>query len=169
MRDLLIEAHKKSALRESSSTAILKASFDSNGGDLIKSITAAMMTLGGLHAPIKHVYSMLHKIQTTGIIPEYIHFPGFGSSFVKGELDPILYDLDDELRSSHKEVHAWMQKITIRLQRRNKIIYPNIAFFTAASALIEGEGIIFCESVVLEARVPVWIQILKDHDAQKES
>lgn len=176
MKELLIEAHRKAALRDSSSTVILKAAFDSNGGDLIKSITAAMMTLGGLHAPIKHVYSMLNKMNSPN--GDYFCYkkldpiPGFGSSFVSTK-DPILEDLNDHIFASNKysRIHEYKRKIESHLfETKNKSIYPNIAFYTAAYALVEEKSILFCESILLEARMPVWIEILKAHyESQKES
>lgn len=164
--ELLIAAHVAACHRDNSSTLILKSAFDSNGGDLIKSVTAALMSIGGLHAPIKQTYVMLRKIlegkQECDVICFYELVPGFGSSFIKEDNDPLLESLRQEFIDNHLRYYNIGCRITSHLKQKTKhTLYPNLAFYTACVAHIEGHGVQFCERILIEARVPEWINILQ--------
>lgn len=165
LTELLIEAHKKSCRRDNVSTVVLKAAWDSNDNDLYKAIASAMMTLGGAHAPIKRCYAMIGRYLRDEPIPNYEMVPGFGSSFYKKELDPILFEIASYIRIHHFDYEVIISKIQRKLS--DKELYPNIAFYTAAVARIEGHGILFCEKILLEARVPEWIKILEEYESEK--
>jgi citrate synthase len=169
LTELLIEAHKKSCRRDNVSTVVLKTAWDGNDGDLYKSITAAMMTLGGIHAPIKQCYAMIGRYLRGEPIPDYYRVPGFGSSFCKGYPDVFLNDLRDYISLNHFDVYSVEASAKVKLRTQGKDLYPNIAFYTAAVARIEGHGILFCEKLLLEARVPEWIKILEEYEEEKTS
>jgi len=161
-----MEAHRKSCRRDNVSTVVLRESWNSNGQDLYKSITAAMMTLGGIHAPIKRCYVMIGRhLRNEPSLP-YDLVPGFGSSFFKGAIDPILYDLSDYINVNHTQYEDIAIKIHNKLIDQGKNLYPNIAFYTAAVAHIEQQGILFCEKVLIEARIPEWIKILQEYEKE---
>lgn len=167
LEQLLIKAHADACLRDNSSTVILKSTFDSNGCDLIKSITAALMAVGGMHAPIKHAYNMIRRAKEYGVdapegAPDYTWVPGFGSSFVKGSPDPLLEDLANQIYNNHYQFYEIGENIRTTLCKKKKtILYPNLAFYTACVAHILEERLIFCERIFIEARIPAWIKILQ--------
>jgi citrate synthase len=170
LKNLLIEAHKEASHRENASTQVLKAAFISNGGNLIGSITAAMNMLGGLHAPIKQTVQWIERIPIGGLgiavksSPQRStqgRVPGWGSGFIKGEFDPMLMKLHDEL-IKHHEVYAKIEEsVTCYFASQGKLIFPNLAFYTAVTSIVEKIHIDLCESLILEARIPEWIKILK--------
>lgn len=167
--ELLVAAHQASAIRESSSTCALLLAWKSNGKDLYKSITCAIMTLGGLHAPIKHVFTMLDRILAKNQKIEDLKYgivPGFGSCFVKGEHDPILMNLRKFVKANFFESYDEMLIIQAYLRDRKGIyLYPNIAFYTALHAHLTDVKYEFCESIVIESRLPVWIDLLEGDES----
>jgi citrate synthase len=145
---------------------VLKAAWESNGGDLIKSITAALMTLGGLHAPVKKVYNLLYKLQHNNfdvVLCQYNVVPGFGSDFVRGAPDPMLNDTAEALYQENRELYDYGTKIHKHLGERGKVLYPNLGFYTAAVAMHEGYNVLFCEKILIETRINEWIRMLENY------
>lgn len=160
----LIIAHKECAKRDNVSKAILLNAFENNGFEIKPAIISAICSLGGRHAPIKHTYIMLKKMLTANdddrknIALKHTIVPGFGCDFVKGERDPILNKLHVIL---NEERHEFASIENIVREATQKNIYPNIAFYTAAYAVLYS-NITFCEDVLLIARIPTWIDIMKE-------
>lgn len=176
LRTLLFKAHQEAARRDNASTQILLASYQSNGNNLIGAITAAMNMLGGLHAPIKQTYWWIKDLLQDNSDVEYMtadrkyipefksvkgRVPGFGSSFTYYE-DPILIEVYHYFSIHHENYILMMTDMRQSLKHHGNELHPNIAFYTAAVALIEGIPINLCESLVLEARLPVWIELLNE-------
>lgn len=165
---LLIDAHKQACHRDNASTVVLKTAYMANGNNIIPAIVAALSTLGGSHAPIKLAYIMVDKL--LGKQQEFIdHYVaerdivyGFGSSFVKGEYDLMLMDLYEYFDVTHDYlfyVHL-MKKMRRALKLKGKNLYPNLAFYTAAIAHKNKINIKFCETLMIEARIAEWHNIL---------
>ena len=170
LENALADAHRSACHRDNISTVILKESWRGNGGDLMKSITSAMMSLGGIHAPIKQTYRMIEEmIHPSYKTYEYKIIPGFGSGFIKGEPDPILKYLHEELEKVDNRYIKISHYIRETFLSEGKDLYPNIAFYTAAVAHYLEEDIKFCERFVLETRIPEWINILKDAEEKEIS
>lgn len=126
-----------------------------------------MMTLGGLHAPIKMCYHQLDfalRLQPQTQIPEYNIYYGFGSSFIKGDADPILEDVAHYIYMFYNGMYKTIEKLMARANRNREVkLYPNIAMYTTATAILLKKPIEFCESLLIETRVSEWIKILEEN------
>lgn len=146
--------HKKSAMMENSSTQALIIAYQSNNGDVIKSYTAAMMCLGGMHAPIEQCWKFLREPSQKEI------YPGFGNSFEKGfpKRFTALWNLATELKLN--ELHQSIESIVEFVRRdTKKDIYPNLGFYTALAFVDTHyrDGIGF----LIKSRIDAWNEIMK--------
>lgn len=177
MIETLKTAHKKAALRNNASTQVVLGSFQTNGGDLIKSISAGLMTFGGTHAPIKDCYMWLERVIDYDVqtkegarmfsimmndILEYheqmgMKLPGFGSAFVKDGPDLILSELCEATGPSS---YIWSY-VHNYFNIKEKDLWPNLAFYTALIAVICKININFCEAEMIKARIEAWIELLQ--------
>src|SRR5690349_20648965 len=119
---VLKETHIAAAMRPNASTQILQGSWQMNGNDLIKSITAAMMSFGGRHAPIKDAYNIIdgNMHGTKAHVLWSGKIPGFGSAFVKGEFDPLLRPIQKELANTNTDYNIIAQVIHDYLKLQGK-------------------------------------------------
>jgi len=124
-----------------------------------------MLTLGGKHAPIKEAYDWWLDAPTTYRLGLEFHcngiIPGFGSSFIKGKSDEKLHPISQHLFHHYPEWYDIIAKVKDSLHQKNKIIFPNLACYTAITAIILEVPRRLCDSLVLEARLPEWINILR--------
>lgn len=172
----LWKTHKEAALRENSSKHILDVAWESNGNDYKSSLIAAMCAFGGKHAPIKITYAFLadyiflpaenrnafinlHLSDKSG--PLQGRIPGLGSSMIKDRADPILDDIASIFRSDYGAYHNLAIDISKRLYGAKGIrLFPNLAFYTAATMLVTGKPYALCEYVMIGARVEAWTEYL---------
>ena len=177
LESILVNAHKTAAWRDNVSTSTLRTAYRVNGHDYIKSITAAMMMLGGMHAPVKQAYLLIHKIirllrsgsdedtinvHIESLLTGYDIIPGFGSHFFKGEADPILNEISEAIKDTCHPLYFHVGDIIYKhLLNRGKLLYPNLAFYTAAVALVENRSMTLCEQYLIEARIVEWRKILE--------
>jgi len=160
--ELLRKAHVECAKRENLSTqAVAMSALGS--GDLTKALAAGLMMLGGLHAPIAQTMALLSLPRDNGRLPSkcwQATVPGWGSSFVKGEHDPLWDDVRVWLNEHAEWVMKRVNEITDCLHNdRGKTIYPNAACYTAAVALALDWDDAQAMAFVIESRMPVWIRI----------
>ena len=158
---VLNAAHEASALRRNPShEALILATVGS--GSYLQAITAAMMTLGGTHAPLVETCYFLKQAQPAESVPRIIslrrRIPGWGNGFVKGEADPIWTETDQVLREAAPELMAKVEAVTTALHEAGKRIYPNPSCYTAVTALLlellpEASPFLF-----LYARLPKWTE-----------
>jgi len=172
----LWKTHKEAALRENSSKHILNVAWDSNGKDYKSSIIAAMCALGGKHAPIQMTYSFIsdfvflpneRKNSFIGMLLSDKdgalegRIPGFGSSMVKGERDPLLNDIAKALHDISHEYEQLAEDISNRIYgAKGERLYPNLAFYTAASMIETKTPPSLCEYVMIGARIEAWTEYL---------
>lgn len=174
IREELERVHQQACQRDNSSTLILESAFESNASDLIKAITAALMTIGGKHAPIKYTYMLFKKLpliladenheeNLKEMLDQYEIIPGFGNSFHKDTPDPMLAELDMLLVKSFPEWDTIIKAVQVYLSKHRGLkLYPNLATYTAIYAILNSKGISFCEKILIESRIPVWINILEN-------
>lgn len=155
LRDLVFAAHDKAARRANTSTQVICAAFDSNGGQLLPAIVAGLMTLGGRHGPIVQAYEVLQN--GPGDDP----IPGWGNSFVKGKPDPIWEEVDSMLVDHYANMWMLIQNITNSLHERGKVVYPNAACYTAAYAIIARIDANMAPGVFLASRLGAWYSMLE--------
>lgn len=128
---VLYQAHAACVMRENCSTmALQQATFGSK--HLPSAIIAALATLGETHGPVEAAYSVLSGVLWTDPVP------GWGNSFIKGQIDPAFLPVDQTLEANFPRIHARIHEITNALHSRGKHIFPNPAAYTAATALVLG-------------------------------
>ena len=137
-RDLLskcLDAHAASVARENISTTVLFAAAKGSG-DYTKALTAALATLGGMHAPIAETYDLLqHPEKSAELLDAGKMVPGWGHSFVKGGIDPIWEPLAILLRNVYPNIYRAIDEVTVQLHCLQKFIHPNPSCFTAATGM----------------------------------
>ena len=154
-------AHEASALRHNlSHEALMLATVGS--GSYLQAITAALMTLGGTHAPLIDTCRFLGRDHPAGMVPFILHqgwrVPGWGNGLVKDGPDPIWAEMDQVLREASPERMTAVDAVTAALHEAGKIIYPNPSCYTAVTALLlelppEASPFLF-----LSARLPKWTE-----------
>lgn len=164
--------HQDGAMRECASTVILGQTFKVNGANSAQSIVAAISSMGGSHAPLveaarffnfvmseppESVPDMIKDILKTGKVP------GFGSSFVKDEVDPIHYEIDAAMRRYSSKQHYYIVEMTYAIQKQTKKkLNPNTALYSAAYASIMNIDPVLLPGLVIEARIPVWNVLMRE-------
>lgn len=160
----LERGHREAAERQNISTEVLKAAYIGSG-DFLKSVVAAISTLGGTHAPIMQAYSFLKSGSV--YIGEGNKIPGWGNSFIKGKPDPSWRIINDYIRREFTNMAYRIGYVTDLLHELHKNIYPNAACYTAATAIILGLPKELSPWLVIQARLPVWAQLI--HDTQRQA
>lgn len=151
------EAHYKSSFRENpSSVAITVAGTAS--GSFTQSLIAALATLGGVHAPIEATYDLL---ASEGPVPENEKLPGWGTSFIKGQIDPVWLPVDECLALLNPSLHQKIESITRALHVKGKIVYPNPSCYTAATALTLGIPRRLSAWLFVGGRLHAWYELFQ--------
>jgi citrate synthase len=170
LRGLITEAHLKACERDNASSVVFREVFKVTNGSLHQAIAAACCTIGGQHAPIKDCYAMLVEIMKNIAHSDDVFLgvsnatarmkiiPGFGSSFIKGEDDPMLVPF---LINLNPRWHEVIHECQVILGYRGYKLFPNLAFCTAVFALITGESLELSDRIFYEVRIPKWIELLE--------
>lgn len=156
-------AHHDSCFRQNPSFVAIQCAA-TGSLDLYKSIAAALMTFGGPHGPIPETYDILFKIvPAQQIVDEHIwnrkKVPGWGMSFVKGEIDPIWVPVYDILMRDWPTLAARINQITAALHVRERIVYPNPSAFSAAAALVLCMPRELSPLILIAGRIEAWAEI----------
>lgn len=155
----LYAAHAESALRGNNShQALVLAAHGS--GDYLKSICAALMTVGGVHAPLLDTYDLL----SCEDLPAAIHrlmalgkkVPGWGNSFVKGSPDPLWEPVRLLLLDMDPRLSARIDSGTDCLHAAGKDLYPNPSCYTAAVAILTETPREISPYLFLNGRLTAW-------------
>jgi hypothetical protein len=153
----LAEQHRLSASLNNSSTQALAIAYQSNNCDEIKSIAAALMCLGGMHAPIKQAWEFLRQPKVMSV------YPGFGNSFEKGfpQRFNALWNLSIELRLENLP-YTVEEIVRFVRAKTNKDIWPNLGFYTALGFVDKHyrDAIGF----LIKSRIDEWNNIMKQLD-----
>lgn len=155
-------AHEASALRRNlSHEALILATVGS--GSYIQAITAALMTLGGAHAPLVETCLLLQADHpenwVASAVPCGARVPGWGNGFVKDGPDPLWAELDQMLRDEGSAYYMGkVDAVTAALHALGKMIYPNPSCYTAIVALTLGLPPSASPYLFVAARLPKWTQ-----------
>lgn len=158
--DAMFIAHHKSCFRDNASSYVVLTTASASG-QIDKAIAAGMLTIGGFHGPLResaHFLSLddpAHKVSEA--LSNNLKIPGWGSSFFKGEPDPLWTGVDKML-----ELHPVGSKIydvTARLHQLGKNLYPNPSAYTAAVGLTIGLPIVMTPYLFIAARLSAWTQL----------
>lgn len=134
--------------------------------DYEKALAGAILTIGGYHAPVKATMSLLSApdAEIPRIVDQLVkngqRLPGWGNSFHKGSADPLWKDVDEALQSVNRELHERISTITTHLHVAKKIIFPNAACYTAATALTLNMPMHVASYLVIAPRIEVWTSML---------
>lgn len=138
MLSALNAAHEASALRGNPSHEALKLA-TVGSGSYVQAIAAALMTLGGLHAPLAATCALLRTgnplERAKTLLAEKKRVPGWGNGFVKDRADPIWEPVDRVLREYAPESMREVDAITQHLHETGKRLYPNPSCYTAVVAI----------------------------------
>lgn len=156
----LANMHRSLARRENASSMMV-ASMAQLGRPLFESIAAALLTLGGAHAPISQTRRLLDVDnrfrEIDSIFENGGKVPGFGSAFYKGEPDP---EVETVLRQIRPSTNSLITRLTQHVyQVTDKPLYPNAAMATAAVAMDMGLSPVNAPRLLVEGRMPVWVSI----------
>ena len=156
----LANMHRSLAGRENASSMMV-ASMAQLGRPLFESIAAALLTLGGAHAPISQTRRLLDVDnrfrEIDSIIENDGKVPGFGSAFYSGEPDP---EVDVVLRTLRPSTHSLITRMENHIEQLwGKRLYPNAAMATAAVAMDRGLNAIDAPRLIIEGRLPAWVHI----------
>lgn len=127
---LCFEAHAKSALRQNVSSVVLQQVAISSG-DYTKAVSAALMSLGGMHAPLVDTWKLLTSgLDIKTILESNMNAPGWGNSFEKGHDDPLWFQVRDYLAEHFNQIWQRITYVTAQLHTHGKNIFPNPSAFT---------------------------------------
>lgn len=160
---LLFAAHDESARRDNASTvAMLHAGVGS--GRYMNGIAAALLSIGGVHAPLAESMALLAADDPTGEAKRLMNagfkVPGWGNSFHRGKPDPAWVPLDDLLWKLFPDYADRIAGITKMLHKAGKNVFPNPSIYTAATALIIGLSPVFAPYLFVRGRLDAWSEIL---------
>lgn len=157
--DTVLKAHHESALRGNPSHCALVLAA-TGSGDYFKALAAALMTLGGTHAPLAQTYDLLASDRSALLAQDMLfngrRVPGWGSGFVKNEIDPIWLDCDRLIRDGYPAIAETIVSITDVLHRSGKRVYPNPSCYTAATALALGVPREAIGEILVRGRLNAW-------------
>lgn len=154
----LLAVHNQLAKRDNLSTTVI-VNMALAEKDFASSVAAALLTLGGLHAPLTKAYIVLKggpKINIKRSLKENLLIPGWGSGFVKGSPDPMFEKIDAMLLDASPVLHKRIQSITTLFHDAGKQLYPNAACYTAAFCIFSDYPIHAAAAWLLKGRIDSW-------------
>lgn len=158
----LEDAHVQSTQRENLSTQAILACACSGVG-YTEAIAAALLTLGGTHAPIKQaIFTITHpetEAEIPGVVKDGGRIAGWGNSFVKGKPDPIWNEVYDILSSDFPGIITRIASITSALHAAGANVFPNPACYTAATAIVTGMPEAVAAYLFVGSRLGAWTEL----------
>jgi len=155
----LYKAHDAVALRGNLSHQALVLSAVGSG-DYFKALSAALLTLGGVHAPLRETYKLIASDSATAHVARMLDMgrkvPGWGNSFVKGRPDEAWTACDALLRQEDPGLHAKITSMTAVFHEFGKKLYPNPSCYTAAVAIhyqVEADAV---GELLVRGRLAAW-------------
>jgi citrate synthase len=150
----LYKAHSDAVFRANcSTTACQQAAGGSRS--LPQSIIAALACLGEMHGPIEAAMDVLER-QITYFGDPVLKIPGWGNSFVKGQIDHGFLPVDQCLEANFPRIHNRLREITDALHARGKHVFPNPAAYTGCVALVLGMPRHLSPMLFIQARIEAW-------------
>ena len=163
--DELLRVHGEIAVRDNASYVTVKQSA-ALGKDFFSAIASGLLTLGGLHAPLPQTCRFLRlddcKPYMERALGAGARVPGWGSSFSKGEPDPVFEQLDKMLVPY--PIHARIQYVTGFLQGRELEIFPNASAYTSAVVIALGLTDSTASYLLLKGRLDAWSAAFMQHE-----
>ena len=165
--ELLMKAHYQSAFRANTSSVLVANCADSSG-DISKSFCAAVMSMGGKHAPLEATVHFLSYKDPCQLVPMMLKegqkIPGWGGTFQKGQPDQLWHEVDMFLWEHFGEMATRIADVTDELDRHlEERIHPNPSAYTAASAILVGMKAKLVPYLFIASRLDAWAQIAAEH------
>ena len=148
-----------------STTAIIQGAM--LGKDFFSTVPAALLTLGNIHAPLSQTNRLLSCsnpiAEAYGALSRGYKVPGWGSSFVKGEPDPVF----DRLKSLLKEKYPDKIEIVDEISKMLNL-FPNASCYTILSHWHIKKDLVDTRSIkaaefLITSRMPVWTDLYLEH------
>lgn len=153
------EAHQVSALQGNISGQVI-AMAAAGSSDYFKTLASAILTLGGLHAPITQSFRFLNNedpsLYVPGMVEKKIMVPGWGNNIEKGGPVSKWAEVDDCLRQFFVEIHDKMCRVTKAFHALGKMIYPNPSAYTGAAAIVLGIPELVSGYLLIAGRLAAW-------------
>lgn len=137
---LILQAHEQAAMRDNISTVTVRNAAIGSG-NFTNAVAAALLTVGAVHAPLIPAYQFLAQFNPDEIDEFARHIemggtiPGWGSDFVKDGPDPVLKPIADCIAENFVQIHERIQRVTDELHARSKMVWPNLAAYSAAAGM----------------------------------
>ena len=154
------DMHTEMAFRNNASSTLIKA-MAQLGKPLNDAIAASLLTLDTIHAPIRSACECFNEYENDGGLSVSSckrKIPGFGSSWYKGEPDPVVEKFLDELDPDVQGLVIQYTDYVRSIWDRPKL-YPNAALATAAFAFQENINPVTAISNVIVGRIDAWVSI----------
>lgn len=174
---IILQTHEQCAMRDNISTVTLRNTTIGNG-TYTNAVAAALLTVGATHAPLLATYGFLatfnpddmgdlaHHIETGGKIP------GWGSDFVKDGPDELLKPIADCIAEHFPEIDARIARVTDELHARGKMVYPNLACYTAAAGMAVEIPPAILPWIFIQGRLAQWsrefVNTIVAHNAPRQ-
>lgn len=157
----VLAAHEASAERDNiSRTAVQYASFGS--GDYGKAIASAILTLGGVHAPLERTGRFLLNENPALLVPGMVQrkekIPGWGNSFVTGSADPLWATVHERIESYYPDFGSKLSDVTEALALAGKPVFPNPSAYTAIAAIVLSVPLEVAPYLFILGRLGAWTQ-----------
>jgi citrate synthase len=160
--DELFKAHQKSCFRNNVSSVIF-ANVLMATNDFGKSVAAAILTTGVVHAPIEKTIRFLVQEHPENDVRNLLlnneKIPGWGGSFQKNEPDPIWYDVDRLISKLYPDLFVKLEAVTAALAQHGKLILPNPSAYTACVAIALAMPPVIAPYFFIASRLSSWAQI----------
>jgi citrate synthase len=169
--EILYRAHRQSCFRPNpSSVTAINAAIGS--GDIGKAVAAAILTLGGKHAPLEQTVRFLAGANPAGEVDSLLRqnrkVPGWGGSFQQDGIDPIWSGVASSLEKWHPDIMRKLNQVTLELHQLGKAIYPNPSAFTAAVVIALKVPAKLAVYLFISARLDAWAEIAWRQETEGE-
>ena len=165
LHEELLRVHAVLATRENLSSEMISCAAKVEK-DFGSACIMAIASLGGLHAPIEQTMELLSYPTAIRIAEVLLQdgskVPGWGSSFVKGEKDPIFDTLAYMLykpEPRHPVFKLWYLIADITDHLCSKNIWPNAACYTAACCILNEIPPCVAIKTLIQGRIDSWSDI----------
>ncbi len=159
---LLFKAHEESSFRNNVSSVVLQQ-VAGGSGSYTNGIAAAILSLGGVHAPLEDI----HEVLTDEVLPTAGIVPGWGNSFIKGVPDSAWAEVGAQISVMAPNLALRITSITDALYARGKLVFPNPGCYTAAVAIILGIPKQIAAYLFISARLSPWTYMAMNQLAPK--
>lgn len=131
-----------------------------------QAICSAILATGKVHGPVTDARLLFGSVDfghdPLTAIDIYLEngamVPGFGNSFYKDRIDPCWDHVVNTLMVDFPEEWEVILQLQRALESRKKLLHPNAALFTGATACIAGFPVGTEPSLFIIPRIGAWVQ-----------